>query len=312
MTVTVGPANSSIDPNTGVRKYRWQGRELPSVTSMRRVSGIPHNLHQWAISQVVTRAVEQYDELEAMLTRERRPRERVLEKNRREEAKRWLRQAATEERDAKAELGNAVHDAAARGLSIEQVDEEVKPRLRQFYHWLEVSGAQIILRERQVWNLEVGYAGSFDLVVRMRDGSHWLIDIKSGAGTYAEHMLQVLAYAMAEFVGNDGIVDPVATQILAGVDGLAILHLADDDWTFVAVRPTAEAWAAYRGLVSFAVWTLEHPDIDSVTIGKRTGSAPPSSSSSSGSSSDPEDLRAAAMNIFSELDPAWGPEGARA
>lgn len=289
-TITVGPQNATTDPRSGLRKYRWQGRDLTSVTSMRRAAGIPHGLHQWTISQVVKRAVEEHDELTAMLTRERRPRERVLDKNRREEASRWLRQASTEERDAKAALGTAVHDLAAQGRTPADVPDVItvrrdgsdievdgvsaRRRLAHYLDWLEVSGAEPVLAERQVWNLAIGYAGSFDLIARMRDGSYWMIDIKTGSGTYAEHLLQILAYLMAEFVGEDGNIDDEATAILKAVSGAAVLQLSEDGWEFVALRPDAIAWQAFRGLVAFAMWTIRNPDLSSLTIGKRAGFAP--------------------------------------
>lgn len=273
LVVTAGPANSRTDPATGLRFYTWKGRELPSVTTVRRIAGIPHGLHQWAISQVVLRAVTEYEALTEKLNRPRRPRERVLEKNRAEEAAKWLRAAATEERDAAAALGTAVHDAAAQGLDVEAVEEAVRPRLRQFQRWLKTARPEILGTEFQVWNLTVGYAGTVDLLCRFSDGSVWLIDIKTGGGTYPEHLLQVLNYARAEFVGNDDVIDTEMTNWLNSVTGLAILHLADDHWEFKRLKPTADAWEAAKGLLRFAMWTHDHPDIGDVTVASRRGTA---------------------------------------
>ena len=36
IVVSPGPRNARTDPETGLRTYRWQGRDLPSVTSLRR------------------------------------------------------------------------------------------------------------------------------------------------------------------------------------------------------------------------------------------------------------------------------------
>jgi hypothetical protein len=259
------------------------------VTSFRRAAGIPHNLHQWEISRIIDRMLDQRETLDGILTRERRPKERVLDKNRRKEAAAWLRAAGTEERDAKAALGTAVHDLAASGklpadvpdvltmrydgADVEVDGVEARKRLAQYLDWLDKSQAEVLLSERQAWNLTVGYAGSFDLIVRLKDGSLWMIDLKTGSGTYTEHLLQLLAYAMAEFVGADDIVDEEATTLLRSVSGMAVLHLKDDGWEFLALRPDAEAWTAFRGLVAFAMWTVAHPDLEHMTIGKRQGSA---------------------------------------
>ena len=257
--------------NSGLRFYRWQGRDLPSVTSVRRMAGVPFGLVSWQVSKVVTRAVEQSEELVAMLTREARPRERALETNRRKEAGRWLRAASVEERDAAAALGIAVHDAAATGQRPEDVDEEVRPRLRQYLDWLETSGATVVLAERQVWNLTLGYAGTFDLLARFPNGQIWMVDIKTGSGTYSEHVLQLLAYLMAEFIGEDDVVDEEATTLLHQVSGVAILHLADDEWSFIRPEADAQAWAAFRGLLAFAVWTAAHATTESFTLAAKSG-----------------------------------------
>lgn len=269
ITIEPGPPNATTDPTTGLRSYRWQGRAYPSVTSVRRLAGVPHGLVAWQLSQVIKRATTETDTLVEMLNRERKPRERVLEKNRIEEAGRWLRAAATEERDRSAALGTAVHDAAASGKRPEDVPEEVRPRLMQYLDWLEVSKAQIVAAEFQCWSPSIGYAGTADLLVRFPNGALHVVDIKTGGGVYAEYLLQVMAYAMADFVGTNDVIDQTLTDALHAHTGLAVLHLADDKWEYVVMKREPEAWAAFRGLLTFATWMAAHPDAESITLGKR-------------------------------------------
>ena len=291
LTVQPSPRNAWTDPENGLRWYRWQGRDLPSVTSIRRMAGMPHQLHQWTVTQVVNRAVEEYETLTAHLTRERKPRERVLEANRRTEAAKWLRAAATEERDASAALGTAVHDAAARGLSpaslpptltvesggkpVEVPAADIAPKLGRYLDWLTVSRAEVLASEFQVWNLAIGYAGSCDLLVRMPNGEIWLIDLKTGKSTFSEHAIQVLAYSMGEFVGADDVVDLDLTSLLHAVAGMAVLHLADDHWEFQVMRSDPATWRAFRGLLSFATWMSAHQAVESVVVASRRSSAVP-------------------------------------
>jgi hypothetical protein len=286
ITIQAGPKNARSD-SSGLRYYTWQARELPSVTTVRRMAGLPHNLHQWALSQVINRATGSVWTLVKMLTRKRRPRERVLEKNRATEAGKWLRSAATEERDAAAKLGTTVHDAAAAGIDINLVEEAARPRLRQFRAWLTASRAEILATEFQVFNLAVGYAGTGDLLVRFPEGllvqatdgtnvylppgAIVLIDLKTGKGTYSEHALQLTAYLMAEFSGQDDVIDERITQLLQGVHSIAILHLADDHWEFRIVRPSTSTFRAFRGLLAFAMWMREHDDVDAVTAATARG-----------------------------------------
>lgn len=152
-----------VDPATGLCFYTWQGRELPSVTRIRRIAGLPHGLHQWAINQVISHTLDHWPELTERLAGGDPGQLKVVRHE--------LRSAATALRDRAASLGTAVHDAAARRLSPLEVPPEVAPRLRQYLDWLAVSGAEVLATERQVWDLTLGYAGSFDLLVRLRDGS---------------------------------------------------------------------------------------------------------------------------------------------
>ena len=287
-TVTVkatdGPRNAFIQAGSGLRYYTWQGRTLPSVTSVRNMAGQPHALVSWKIAKVCDRAVDELDTLTAMMTRARRPRERALEKNRRKEARAWLRAAHEEERDRAASRGTAVHQAAEAGIAPEDVTDyedpdsgaiiaadEIRPKLRQYLAWLEQSGAEVLLKERQVWNLELGYAGSFDLLCRFPNGELWIVDLKTGSHTYSDHVLQQIAYLMAEFIGQDDTVDETATALLHQVAGVAILHLRDDGWEFIRPVIDAEAWAAFRGLLAFATWTAAHATEGSFTVASKSG-----------------------------------------
>lgn len=260
-----GPKNARTDPDTGLRFYSWQGRELPSVTSVRRMAGVPHGLHQWSITQVVNRALDNLGSIVARAAG-RDPGQLAVIRTE-------LRRAATEERDRAAHLGTAVHDAAAKGASLLAVPPEVAPRLRQYIDWLEASGAEILASEFQTWNLTVGYAGTADLMVRFPNGSIWVLDLKTGKGVYSEHALQLIAYLMAEFVGTDDVVDEQTTTLLRQASGMGVLHLANDHWEFRALTADAATWTAFRGLVAFATWMHEHNAIESVTAGSRRSEA---------------------------------------
>jgi hypothetical protein len=273
ITTTVGPRNATTDPETGLRFYLWKGTKYPSSTSMRRMAGLPFMLHQWTLSKVIERAVSEFPLMTAMMNRPPRPRERVRDKNIAKEVGRWLRSASTEERDSAAELGTAVHDAAVNMLPIVAVDADVQPFLRQFYDWLAKSRATILTTERQVWNLTVGYAGTFDLLVRFPNGDIAVVDIKTGRGTYPDHVLQLISYALAEFVGEDDIVDQPMTDLLHQANTMALLHLREDGWTWQVVTASTEAFTAFRGLADFAKWANLHQTITDLIERERSGAA---------------------------------------
>jgi len=260
-----GPRNADTDPKSGLRYYTWQGVRYPSVTTIRRLAGIPHELHQWAINQVINRVL---DEAPSIATRlgSGEPSQVALVRH-------YLREAATEQRDKAAALGIAVHAAAAEGKALTEVGADIAPHLRQYLDWREKSRVEILASEFQVWNPVVGYAGTCDLLGRFPDGSIWVVDIKTGKGTYGEHALQLMAYLMGEFVGEDDQVDLSTTELLHDAKGIAVLHLGVDGWEFYSLDASPETWNAYRGLLTFGVWMAAHGTIESVTLGSRKGAA---------------------------------------
>jgi hypothetical protein len=233
------------------------------VTTVRRLAGLPWGLHEWALGQVANYSLDHAAEIASRLASGTAP--AVLRHE--------LRGAATAERDSKAALGSAVHAALEAGSPLTAVGPDVAPYLRQFLAWTEASGVEALGQELQVWNLTVGYAGSVDLLARFPDGSIWVVDYKTSKGTYAEHLLQLLPYLMAEFVGTDDAVDEPLTELLRQARGVALLHLTPTGWEFRSLEASADAWAAFRGLLAFGSWIQAHPTVDSVTLGSRKGSA---------------------------------------
>lgn len=263
--ITVGsPPNARTLPS-GERWYRWWDQEYMSVTTVRDMAGLPYRLHQWHMSKLLESAVANApDVLQAQVIPVQLERDAALIA-----IKARIRQQALSERDNAAKLGSAVHRAAEGRLDPATVPADVAPRLRAYHDWLQVSGGVVVASEFQVWNLTEGYAGTGDLMVQFPGGGVWLVDIKTGRSVYGEHALQVTAYAMAEFVGRDNVVDDDATAWLDAVEGLGILHLADDGWTFHVVRFDEPTWTAFTGLLEFAKWARLHDRIEDVSLAAR-------------------------------------------
>jgi hypothetical protein len=258
------PPNASTDPD-GLRHYTWMGEDYPSVTTIRRMAGMPFGLHMWAVGKVVDRAVSEVSSLNRILI----DNDPVTAKA----AKAWLRAAATEERDKAADLGTRVHDAATSGRVPGEVSPDVRPFLIQYRDWLESSGAKVLTAERQVYNLTLGYAGTFDLLVRFPNGQVFVVDIKTGKGTYAEHALQCVGYAMGEFVGENDIRDEKYTRLLLEADGIAILHIRPDGWSWKVIEVTPDLFSSFRGLLTFATWAHKNKKIDSLLESVEEGHA---------------------------------------
>jgi hypothetical protein len=267
IVVSSGPRNARTDPESGLRYYMWQGVEYPSVTSARNLAGMPHKLAQWRTNQVIDKAIDEIVELNRLLDMGTDPKAVAA----------WLRLGANKKRDAAADLGKRVHDAAERGISLTQADADVAPILKQYLSWLASTGANIVLKERQVWNPTVGYAGTFDFICDFakRPGDFWLVDLKTGSGTYPEHATQLEAYGRSEFIGNDDIVDVAATAILNQVkpSNHAVLHLSPDGWTFKVIPSAEKTWVAFRAILAFALWTDANPTLDNLISAEIGGHA---------------------------------------
>jgi hypothetical protein len=254
--------NATTNPDTGLRFYTWMDQDLLSVTSARRLIGMPFNLHQWVLSQVVDRAVDEAETVIAMRDRPALPRERVTKKNARIEARRWLRAAATEKRDKAADRGTSVHEAIATNTPLDQLEPEVRVRVTRWHAFLTQTGAKVIWQERQLWNLTEGFAGTADVLLQMPNGDVVMTDLKTSESVYVDHCIQVMAYGMAEFVGENNTVDAEATSWLKRANKLAILHLTPTGWSLYYIKPNAYLYSMFLLQLGEAKFLLANPTVD--------------------------------------------------
>jgi len=264
-TSTTGPRNAQTDAQSGLRYYTWKGQQLISVTSMRKLLGMPFPLAQWQMNQAIKAAIDNADNLGNMVYDDRQMGTDATST--------FLRQQALLVRDKAASRGTAIHEAAALGVDPATADEEIALPLAQYYDFLDRSKARVLLTERQVFNLKMGYAGSLDLMAAFRppfvsSPRKLVIDIKTGKGLYIDHAIQLMAYAGAEFIGADNVIDMAATKHLGEANGFAILKLTDTDWELVEIRPTPELFKAFEAMVTFAKWQEATPTIDSLVAGR--------------------------------------------
>lgn len=263
------PTNAYVDPDTGVRLYKWMDQDYISVTSVRKLCGMPYMLHNWVLNKVIDRALDERTELDVILGRAPKARERKHTENVHAEARTWLRKASTEERDAAGMIGTTVHDAIAQGVRSTDAVEEIAPYLRQYENFCDTLGVTRVWAERQIFSLRHQYAGTADELVEI-GGRHLLLDHKTSRNIYLDHAIQVVAYAMGDFVGEDNIVDAAATDALAGVDALAVLHLSQSNWKLVEVDVNPAIVEAWIGSLRFAKFMYHHQERITDLIHKQT------------------------------------------
>jgi len=242
-----GPKNASIGAS-GFRFYRWtdpisgEDTDVLSVTSIRRLCGVPHMLVNWQVGNVINLAmgtrqetrigpkggvkkvyVQEGDFPGTFVTQ-------MLASNGAEEelarVRKWLNGSSNEPRDTAATRGTVVHSAIEHDVRVDQIDlgyiekmwqlERTTSRatmqdvmfvqhcMRQY--WAMRAGVPFVIlaREPQVWNLSAGYAGSFDVLL-------WLVP----EGTPPEQLVawQVLANQRALSVED---IEAAGGQIVLG------------------------------------------------------------------------------------------------
>lgn len=254
------PKNAWSDDND-LRWYTFNEKDYLSVTSMRKVLGMPFNLHRWVLKQTLE-AVQKDPSLLDKVDKKDTPasiRGRIM-------------RAGMSERDKAAERGTDVHEAIATGQKTEDLPAELQPFVQQYAQAVIALGLKPLLAEKQVFSDRFGYAGSFDLLatLRARDNRPFIIDLKTGKGTYPDHALQGIAYLAADFIGEDDKVDDVATDILKSIQqenpGVGILHLRPDSWEFHEVRVDDELKRAFMAQARLAMWMAKYTDITQLEV----------------------------------------------
>lgn len=98
------------------------------------------------------------------------------------------------------EIGSAVHQAVHEYLRDGAwgvlADEALRPVVA-FQEWWGKSGLKAVRMEQPVWDSELGYAGTIDLIAEHPEKGLGLIDFKTSKGIYDEHHIQVAAYMHA-------------------------------------------------------------------------------------------------------------------
>jgi hypothetical protein len=255
MKATNTPQNSKKSGD--IRTYQWTegGRECISVTSVRSLVGVPYNLMTWKVNGILDRVFDLNEFAEQAAI------------NGADGLRRWLREGdlrLTDSRSTEAERGTAVHQAIELDIPPDECTEEVRPYIVQYRNMKRVIGFDVLLQERQVWNLSAGYAGTFDAIVSKKDGSLVLVDWKTAKDVYLDYVMQAHAYLAAEFVGNDGVIDQQASNLLHSTRRGAVAVIQPTGWAWHEFDFNQDVLQAWFGALIFARFQYDHLDITSL------------------------------------------------
>lgn len=252
------PVNATTN-KSGLRFYDYNGQQLLSATSLRRVLGMSFGLHNWAVNQTIEASLSMRGNLAAQSMTD-------------EEYKKHLRKTSMTKRDEAASLGTSIHEAAEMEVKANDLgpNDVRKPFLVQYELAQKELGFTVVASEMQVFNLTLGYAGSLDAIFRMPDGRFILVDYKTGKGIYNDTALQLALYFGAEFAGGYDPLDqkdveyPHLTDLLGQCESTAILHIRPDSYEWVPIPVTDELAAAAVDLTRMAHWFIKHPDLSTL------------------------------------------------
>lgn len=115
----------------------------------------------------------------------------------------WKMKLGKEESDRigneAAEKGTRVHrrlEQILQGREFKTTPKELKPYINAFTNWADEMNFSHYTPEQFVFSTRYGYAGTADLVCKIKK-EWWLIDFKTSKAIYDEYGLQVRAYGYA-------------------------------------------------------------------------------------------------------------------
>jgi hypothetical protein len=177
-----------------------------------------------------------------------------------QELKRRLQSAPNLRRDQAAAEGKTLHayaEALGAGEEIEPTSE-LAARAELVADFLDRYRVSIVAAELTVWHERLAYAGTLDVIADLwMDGRwvRWLLDYKTGAGIYPDHVLQAAAYRYATHAvvhGND--------VPMAEVESVGIVHVTASGWALHPVRADNDAFHAFEAATRLHHFLTTKPD----------------------------------------------------
>ena len=218
------------------------GESVPSVTTILDVINKPAILN-WSVKMAAQFCVDNWVELGAMSATEK-----LIA----------IREAPEKYTMEKASLGTKVHEIAdswAKGVPSEN-PEKTGPYITQFLNFLMDRRPKFLHTETTFWSRAHSYAGTADAVAEINN-EIYLIDFKTGRGTYADHGLQLSALRNADF-----IIEPDGTELpMPRIDHSAVLHLRPRGYKLIPVYEDEACFTAFlaaRQILKWQMDTAEH------------------------------------------------------
>jgi hypothetical protein len=233
-------------PTTGTRRvhagdshyYLLDGERVDSVSDVLK-RGLPKPaLPSWAARQVAEFAADRLS---------------VLKQLKRDEVVDLLRGAPYRDRERAAVRGTEVHRSAERLLRGEPLDlsGEQARMAEQYARFLREWRVEAVELERPAFSRGHRYAGTFDLLARVRSLGLVLLDLKTNrSGPFPEVAIQLAAYGYAEFY-----LDDVGREVeMPRPDTYAVLALRQDGYQLRPVDVGEWEWQTFLAAARVGGW----------------------------------------------------------
>jgi hypothetical protein len=181
------------------RHYRATGGEfegdLPGATSILKILGLStEGLIKWSANEERKACLLAADELYRSKVRfENFPAAIEAKLGAARAHSKLLSKAA----DIGAETHRAIQSFLSGQMSLDILSPPAKQAFDSWLAWWTQSGLKPVRVEQVVWDTDLGYAGTVDLVALTPDGQLEVWDWKSGKAIYDEYHLQLAAYCHA-------------------------------------------------------------------------------------------------------------------
>lgn len=218
------------------------GLKIPGVTSILS-DGLPKPaLVGWGIKSVAEYAIDHWDDLA-----EEKPSDRL----------KTLKGSPYAVRDEAASRGTAVHHIAERLAAGEEVEyeDELAGHVESAVRFLDEWQPRVILAEKSCYNLEYGWAGTFDLIAEFPDGRTALLDYKTSKGVYPDTGLQLAAYRYSTHYTDDA----GEPQPMPAVDWCGVVHVRADGYDVYELRADESVLLRMRYVAAVARLKGEMP-----------------------------------------------------
>lgn len=160
------------------------------------------------------------------------------------------------------DVGSRVHELIHAWLSNTHIDVDpeviaVQNAFQAFLDWASRVSFEMVDTEQVIYSATHGYAGRLDAVGWV-DGKFSLIDFKSSKGVYAEHEIQLAAYATAyeewrpRLYGSDN----------RPLERLIVIRLGKTDGAFEPHDLTSKRAKAFSAFLALKeIWAYSHPQV---------------------------------------------------